>query len=194
MGLYYTTALPQYWGNYNWVGAGSSCFGHECQEHFYYYYASQLANSGSIASSIKSGGTLTFNAGTLNNNASNIFSTGNLIITADTLNNHSINDPGLFAVLGRFSGPDDYTEITPAYNSGYGQSNPSSIKSGGNITINTTNNISNAATTSGTEAIATQSSQRVNSINVDDLINSGTITLDLSNYFNGPSENGLFQK
>jgi len=195
VGLYWTTALPQYWDNYSWVGAGSSCFGHKCQERFYYYYASQLTNSGSVASYIQSGGTLTFNAGTLNNNASNISSTGNLTINADTLNNHSINDPGLFARLGRFSGNDDFTEITPISGASvYSQSNPSSIKSGGTITLNVTNNISNAATTNGTETIATKTSQIVNSIDVDDLTKTGALSIDLTKYFSGPTDNGLFTK
>ena len=195
VGLYWTTALPQYWDNYSWVGAGSSCFGHKCQERFYYYYASQLTNSGSVASYIQSGGTLTFNAGTLNNKASNISSTGNLTINADTLNNHSINDPGLYARLGRFSGNDDFTEITPISGASvYSQSNPSSIKSGGTITLNVTNDISNATTTTGTETIATKTSQIVNSIDVDDLTQTGALSIDLTKYFSGPTDNGLFTK
>jgi filamentous hemagglutinin len=191
----WSEALPQYWGNYSWVGAGSSCFGHNCQERFYYYYAQQLTNSGSVASSIQSGGTLTFNAGTLSNNASNISSTGNLTINADTLNNHSINDPGLYARLGRFSGNDDFTEITPISGASvYSQSNPSSIKSGGTITLNVTNNISNATTTNGTETIATKTSQIVNSIDVDDLTKTGALSIDLTKYFSGTADNGLFTK
>ena len=194
VGVYYTTALPQYWDNYSWTYGGGYCFGHNCQENVYYYYAPQLTNSGSIASWIQSGGTLTFNAGTVSNNASNISSVGNLTINADTLNNHSVNDPGLFAWRGVFSGSDDRTEITPAYNTSYGQNNPSSIKSGGNITLNVTNNISNAATTNGTETIATKTAQLVNAVSVDDLTKTGSVSLNLSNYFSGPSENGLFQK
>lgn len=195
VGVYNTTSLPQYWGNYTWDGAGGYCFGHKCWEHVYYYKAKQLTNSGSIASYIQSGGTLTFNAGTLSNNASNIFATGDITVNADTFNNHSINDPGLFAWRGIFTGNDDRTVITSITDTNaYAQSNPSSFKSGGKITLNVTNNISNAATANGTETISTKSSQIVNSIDVDDLSTTGTISIDLNRYFSGSTDNGLFTK
>ena len=60
--------------------------------------------------------------------------------------------------------------------------------------VETLLNISNAGTTNGTETIATQTAQIVNSINVDDLTKTGAIVLNLNSYFNGPTDNGSFTK
>lgn len=197
---------------YSWQLNNDGCFGHECENRYWGYYARQLTNSGSIASWIQSGGTLTVNAGNLDNLASNISAVGNITINADTLNNHSINDPGLYYMVTTWGSRDVYSLGTTNYirhdpgNGGhsgsrlnyndFAQNNPSTIKSGGSITLNVTNNVSNATTNSNasTSAIATQTPSLTNALNVYDVTTNGTISVDLSNYFNGPDTNGLFQK
>ncbi len=197
---------------YSWQLNNDGCFGHECENRYWGYYARQLTNSGSIAGVVQSGGTLTVNAGTLDNLASNISAVGNITINADTLNNHSINDPGLYYMVTTWGSRDVYSLGTTNYirhdpgNGGhsgsrlnyndFAQNNPSTIKSGGSITLNVTNNVSNATTNSNasTSAIATQTPSLTNALNVSDVTTNGTISVDLSNYFNGPDTNGLFQK
>jgi filamentous hemagglutinin len=197
---------------YSWQLNNNGCFGHNCENRYWGYYARQLTNSGSIASWIQSGGTLTVNAGTLDNLASNISAVGNITINADTLNNHSINDPGLYYMTTTWGARDVYSLGTTNYirhdpgNGGhsgsrlnyndFAQNNPSTIKSGGSITLNVTNNVSNATTNSNaaTSAIATETPSLTNSLNVSDVTTNGTISVDLSNYFSGPDTNGLFQK
>ncbi len=197
---------------YSWQLNNNGCFGHECENRYWGYYAKQLTNSDSIASSIQSGGTLTFNAGTLDNLGSNISAAGNITINADTLNNHSINDPGLYYMTTTWGsriiyslGTTNYIRHDPGNGSHTGsrlnyndfaQNNPSTIKSGGSITLNVVNNVSNATTNqnANTGIIATQNPQLVNSIDVDELSRNGVVSADFSNYLNGPDNQGLFTK
>jgi len=197
---------------YSWQLNNNGCFGHRCENRYYGYYARQLTNSGSIASWIQSGGTLTVNAGTLDNLASNISAVGNITINADTLNNHSINDSGLYHMVSTWGANTVYSLGTTNYirndpgngehtgsrlnYSDFAQNNPSTIKSGGSITLNVTNNVSNATTNSNasTSAIATQIPSLTNVLSVADVTTSGTINIDLTSYLNGPDNNGLFTK
>ena len=197
---------------YSWQLNNDGCFGHECENRYRGYYARQLTNSGSIAGVIQSGGTLTVNAGTLDNLASNISAVGNITINADTLNNHSINDPGLYYMVTTWGNRDVYSLGTTTYirhdpgNGGhsgsrlnyndFAQNNPSTIKSGGSITLNVASNVSNATTNSNasTGAIATQTPQLINALSVEEVATNGVINIDLRNYFSGPDSKGLFQK
>lgn len=214
--MYYTNSKPSHYYEYNWVHNNDGCWGNWCNEKYSGEYAKQLTNAGSIASYIQSGGTLTVNTGTLNNLASNITAVGNITINANTLNNHSINDPGLYSFVATHTGPDDYIRIvslgvTTILRNGVGQgahsgpylnptnfaqNNPSTIKSGGSITLNVTNDISNASTNanSATDKIATQTPSLTNALSVTDITTNGTVNIDLTNYFNGPDNNGLFTK
>ncbi len=217
-GTIYSSNKPENYNSYNWQLNNDGCFGDQCHGYYYGYYAKQLTNPNSIASLIQSGGTLTFNTGTLDNLASNISAVGNITINANTLNNQSINDPGLYAFVRDYHF-DNYFYSVTIYSLGtttfikdnpgngkhsglrlnyndFAQNNPSTIKSGGSITLNVVNNVSNATTNSNTatSAIATQNPQLVNSIDVDELNRNGVVSADFSNYLNGPDNQGLFTK
>jgi adhesin HecA-like repeat protein len=201
--IYTKGVLPDNYSSYQWDYKDGWCQGNWCLEKYNIFYARQLYNLNSIPSQINSAGTLNFDAGQLNNLASNISSQGNMTISANTLNNKTIYDSGLRLRI-HYNSEDnannihakDFLITTLQGVNEYAQSSPSSIKSGGTITLNTQNDISNETSNqnSGDVVITTQTPQFINGININDLKINGTVNDNLGNYINGNINQGLFTK
>lgn len=205
---------------YTWVWNNNGCFGTDCGGYYDGYYAKQLTNPNSIASTISSGGKMEVEAKTLTNSASSITAVGNMIINADTLKNETISNPGLYYTHLHPSGWDDNTNYFTIYSlavekdgiyrgigngshSGsylnarnYAQSFNATIKSGGSITGVIKNDISNEPRKEYANdlAVTKKDPAFVNSKNIDNILKDGIIDVNLTNYLNGPDTQGMFIK
>lgn len=73
---------------------------------------------------------------------------------------------------------------------------PASFKAGGSIDLRTNSNISNQDVVRNTpiDAAFDRNPDLVDGVDIGDLLNNGVVNLDLSSYFNGPENQGLFTK
>jgi len=206
---------------YSWQWLRDRWFGEG--EHQIQYTATAPLNSDSRAATIFAGKTMTLDSVTILNDTSNILSASDLSINADTLTNQSKNYPELIymATSGRHN---EYTDNASDFASDFSPIALNSdalfsslIKSGGsfygtafsklsNITIspnytkgNSTKfnqNTSDANTVLSGTSVSGSTHDRtvVNSLDVGEITQNGTINLNLTSYFNGPTDNGLFTK
>ncbi|MFM7621170.1 MAG: filamentous hemagglutinin N-terminal domain-containing protein, partial [Alphaproteobacteria bacterium] len=197
---------------YDWHYKQDGCFGNNCENTYWGYYAKQLTNANSIASLIHSNKNLFFYTQTLNNKASNILAQGNITVHANKLNNFSINDAGLYYITTswmddpvyslaetRFvnfdggNGRHPSSDLDPA---NYSQINTANFKSAKKIFLNVAKEIGNEKTQEDQEVSKSdeRSAKLINSLNVSEIVDKGIINLDLSNYFSAQSVIGLFAK
>jgi filamentous hemagglutinin len=192
-------------GLYSWPYIGGNNWG-EFGRTNHYRTTQGSAQSASKSAVISSGGTLDLSVTNFTNYISEIYAKDNITITAADFGNDSFSYGQ--TVTYTINSDNPYTNWCgpgQCYTTSYAFSNfattLSYIKSGGSLTI-TRNGATTSSWTNGSEmddyagidGPDGRDLNVVNNLDVSLLEETGTINLNLTNYFSGPDTQGLFQK
>jgi len=195
---------------YSWSETSSREWG-EFGRTTYYQTTQGTSNTASRAATISSGGTLDIDSGIFTNYISEIYSKGNMTISANNAENFnkSFTYGRVVTLTEVYDGIGPWPSWcgggSPCRRSSYSFSNYDTknayIKSGGSLTV-TRNGSTTTSWTNGSEmddyaAVGGGEGRDlnlVNNIDVNVLGSTGTVNTDISGYFNGPDNNGLFNR